>query len=615
MDEVQGALNSSGGAGLIGFDACLMGMVEVAYELRNYGQVIVGSEETEPGDGWPYGWILGNLIYNPSWTPSQLGSDIVDDYYGSYGNDETQSAIDLTRMNTLANTISTFAQTMMDYWNTNETAVRNAAANVMTEITNTVINEKHGPGWPGAHGLAIYFPSTAGSFDPDYNGSIIDFPNDTQWEEFLQDFYSSMGGSWIEEKRMASQEFYYTSHIDLFHFCQLITLVKGDYYTESQLPHEYVGNGTAQNFWVDDDYITYSLPFDFPYFGETIPAGTDIFISSNGFVDLSPDSNHYDWTNSISELAGSKRITLCWIDLVTYGSAQPGEDVYITENTDNLVIRWVAESLYYSEPVNVELVLFKDGRIKFNYDEGNANLDSWSGPPTIGISKGDTLNYYLSVYNGQITLTNVDSDLFTPISTYITVTSPNGGENWQWGSAQNITWNCAGLSGNIKIALWKDGAVVGTIADSIDPALGSYSWTAGQYVGGTAPAGSGYAIKIKEIGTAVSDISDATFTLTPSASITVTSPNGGENAQLGSVHNITWEYAGLSANIKITLWKNGALVGTIANSIDPALGSYSWAVGEYIGGTASAGSGYAIKIKEIGTSVSDMSNAPFSITN
>ena len=514
MDEVQGALNSSGGANLIGFDASLMGMVEVAYEIRSYGQVMVGSEDTEPWDGWPYDGILGDLASNPSWNPSQLGSAIVDAYYWSWGGSQTQSAIDLTRMNTLANTINTFAHTMIDYWDTNRTTVTNAAANVMTKIKNTLINEQHGSAWPGANGLAIYFPADAGSFNPDYNGSIIDFPKDTQWEEFLQEFYRSMSGSWLAKKRAVSQEFNYSSHIDLYHFCQLITLDPGDYYTESQLPHEYVGHGRAQEFWEDDWYITYSLPFDFPYFGETIPAGTEIFISSNGYVDLSPDSDHSDWENSTAKLAGNKRIAPCWIDLLTDGIAQAGEDVYITENTDNLVIRWAAEIYYFEAPVNFELVLFQDGRIKFNYNGGNADLNSWNGPPTIGISKGDGLNYYLSVYNGESTLTNVDSDLFTPIS--IIVTSPNGGEKWKLGSTRNITWKCFGLSANIKITLWKDGALKGTIAKSLKPALGSYSWLVGQYEGGTGttPIGSGYAIKIEEIGTAVSDMSDTAFSIT-----------------------------------------------------------------------------------------------------
>jgi PKD repeat protein len=99
--------------------------------------------------------------------------------------------------------------------------------------------------------------------------------------------------------------------------------------------------------------------------------------------------------------------------------------------------------------------------------------------------------------------------------------------------------------------------------------------------------------------------------------VIVMSPNGGEKWRAGSVHNITWNFSGLSANIKITFWRNGALLGTIANSINPAPRSYSWIVGQYIGapGTTPAGSGYTIKIEEIGNAVSDMSDAAFSITN
>src|SRR5204862_7720054 len=39
---------------LLGFDACLMGMVEVAFQLRGTARVLVGSQLVEPGDGWSY---------------------------------------------------------------------------------------------------------------------------------------------------------------------------------------------------------------------------------------------------------------------------------------------------------------------------------------------------------------------------------------------------------------------------------------------------------------------------------------------------------------------------------------------------------------------------------
>ena len=45
MDEMQKALKESGGVNIIGFSACLMGCIESVYELRNYTEVYIGSEE------------------------------------------------------------------------------------------------------------------------------------------------------------------------------------------------------------------------------------------------------------------------------------------------------------------------------------------------------------------------------------------------------------------------------------------------------------------------------------------------------------------------------------------------------------------------------------------
>jgi len=45
MDEMQMALKESGGVNIIGFSACVMGCIESVYELRNYTDVFIGSEE------------------------------------------------------------------------------------------------------------------------------------------------------------------------------------------------------------------------------------------------------------------------------------------------------------------------------------------------------------------------------------------------------------------------------------------------------------------------------------------------------------------------------------------------------------------------------------------
>jgi hypothetical protein len=228
MKEVRQALEaielSVGNPDLIGFDACLMGMVEVAYEIRGHASVMVGSEETEPWDGWPYTPILATLLTQPSMNPEQLGQVIVNRYYQSYGNSETQAAADLTQMDALAAEIDSFAQTLRDDWNSGYSACVAAAQSLMAAINSAVIHERHGSSWPGSHGLAIYFPRTAGQFDSDYNGSVILFPGATRWEEFLQDFYASMGGSWLATARAQTQQYDYPENIDLYNFCERLVL-------------------------------------------------------------------------------------------------------------------------------------------------------------------------------------------------------------------------------------------------------------------------------------------------------------------------------------------------------------------------------------------------------
>ncbi|MDG1545155.1 MAG: clostripain-related cysteine peptidase, partial [Candidatus Poseidoniia archaeon] len=44
---------------LIGFDACLMGMFEIMYELKDHAEMVHGSEAYEPLEGWTY----NNLLY------------------------------------------------------------------------------------------------------------------------------------------------------------------------------------------------------------------------------------------------------------------------------------------------------------------------------------------------------------------------------------------------------------------------------------------------------------------------------------------------------------------------------------------------------------------------
>jgi hypothetical protein len=103
---------------IIGMDACLMAMIEVQYQVRQFADVMVASQEVEPMNGWPYHKILTDLNDRPTMSPQELSTIIVDRFVESYVNDSrrrpdvTQSAIDLSRMGEAASLVETFARSL-----------------------------------------------------------------------------------------------------------------------------------------------------------------------------------------------------------------------------------------------------------------------------------------------------------------------------------------------------------------------------------------------------------------------------------------------------------------------------------------------------------------------
>ena len=101
---------------LVGMDACLMTMIEVAYQLRDHAQVLVGSEDVEPGPGWPHATILADLTKHPAMTGAELGAAVVQRYVESYrhgGENATQSAINLGRLDDLVEAVDVLARRLL----------------------------------------------------------------------------------------------------------------------------------------------------------------------------------------------------------------------------------------------------------------------------------------------------------------------------------------------------------------------------------------------------------------------------------------------------------------------------------------------------------------------
>ena len=92
----------------IGFDACLMGSIEVAYSLKDKANYLIASEELEPGAGWNYSF-LGEIT--PDKTTPEVGEIIIDEFFtyyeeGKYKGNLTLSLMDLREVDLLVDEVN-----------------------------------------------------------------------------------------------------------------------------------------------------------------------------------------------------------------------------------------------------------------------------------------------------------------------------------------------------------------------------------------------------------------------------------------------------------------------------------------------------------------------------
>jgi 3',5'-cyclic AMP phosphodiesterase CpdA len=96
-----------------------------------------------------------------------------------------------------------------------------------------------------------------------------------------------------------------------------------------------------------------------------------------------------------------------------------------------------------------------------------------------------------------------------PVAPTIQVTSPDGGENYQAGTSQTISWTSANPSGFVQIDLYRGGAFFQSIAQA-SLSQGSYIWAINPSLGDT----NNYRIKLTSVSyPAVTDTSDGNFSI------------------------------------------------------------------------------------------------------
>jgi len=181
--------------------ACLMGGVELAYEIRNNIDYLLFSEELYPAEKWSYE-ALSSITSNPAITGEEIGTAFCDSAYTYFTTvvprDFTLSLIDLSAIDALSNSINTYAQTaessigssstIASYYNTAaedtfsmysmagvewyymdlgdylsnvianpniSSTVKSAASNVNNALNNAVLYKQQS-GYPDATGMTIF---------------------------------------------------------------------------------------------------------------------------------------------------------------------------------------------------------------------------------------------------------------------------------------------------------------------------------------------------------------------------------------------------------------------------------------------------------------------------
>ena len=217
--NLASALAAVGKIDIYGSDACLMQMAEVGYEIKDYADIIVGSEETEAGDGYTYNTILGPLVAQPAMSALDLAKVTVKSYgdrYAGTGVGATQSAIVSAGLPKLVTLLDGWTQAVMAANETKLVATARSqsqhfyyadnkdlrhfvqlvdAASANSEVKSqgaqlekflasdlVVANIAENNGLDHSQGLAIYLPDT--SYSSDYNN--LAWAKASSWPKFAQ---------------------------------------------------------------------------------------------------------------------------------------------------------------------------------------------------------------------------------------------------------------------------------------------------------------------------------------------------------------------------------------------------------------------------------------------
>ncbi len=353
---------------VLGLDASLMGMWEVAYTVKNYAKYLVASEESEGDNGWDYTSFINVK-------PNADGHALATAMVGAKGDAKTLAAIDLSKIDDLSASIDKFAESLIHYKGTYGNQIdsirslftgngnnheygydsncqdfidlyrfsyfiasstlpadlRDLAHDVMKSITETVVSMSTDSNYQeDSHGLSIYYPSSPKNYNNTPFGGNYDNLETSRafhWDEFIK---GQSGGT-------------------------------GEDYTLTTTSFNWVNTTTPTGITHDDETKSFSLPFRFKFYGKEY---SSVYVCSNGFLSFTFPSTTYRPREIPNASSPNALVAGFWRDLhperggrITYYS---GSDKFVVtyDNVQNKV---------NSNSQSFQIILYPDGEIVFQY--------------------------------------------------------------------------------------------------------------------------------------------------------------------------------------------------------------------------------------------------------
>ncbi|MCZ7602594.1 MAG: T9SS type A sorting domain-containing protein [Melioribacteraceae bacterium] len=352
--------------------------------------------------------------------------------------------------------------------------------------------------------------------------------------------------------------------------------------------------------------------------------GTEV---ENNFLDVPGASGHVLWGSQLAALDSDGDGFTNGEELQdpngtwTTGSSQPGNPEFVTNPGDpndfpvpTIIVSSPNGSENYSPDQQVEITWKSNLVANVSIEHSSDNGGSWNEltPSTESDGSFNWIIPNISSTQNLIKVNDLDTDesdqsnsTFTisqPVNPELMVTSPNGGENWEAGAEQTITWISADIS-SVSISFSTNNGISWDQITSSTISDGNYDWTIPNNI-----ESNECKIRIKDNDSGVEDESNEVFSIfiPLNPQITLITPNGGEELEVGTQFEITWTSTDIT-DVSIEFSSNNGGVWSEVIASTESDGSFNWTIPNFLSDEC------LLRISDLNSQIYDENDAPFMI--